>query len=71
MKSAYNLTKVSAPGTNTITKYEINPETKAVTPHYYTVTLKQTAFGTGPDAKYYKWGKECKESNNPRRNNPI
>ena len=44
-ESAYTLTKVDAPGTNIITKFEFDKEQNKLIPMYYRVDLKQTVYG--------------------------
>ena len=44
-ESAYTLTKVDAPGTNIITKFEFDKEQNKLIPMYYRVDLKQTDYG--------------------------
>ncbi len=47
--SSYTLVQVEVQGENTITKYEYDAATGAITPVYYRVDLKQTVYGH-PDA---------------------
>ena len=52
--SSYTLTQVETPTDNSITlyKYDNTGITEAIN---YEVNLKQTEYGSGDSAKYYKW----------------
>ncbi len=62
-ENAYTLVKVSTKGDDTITKFELNPETNKLEPKYYQVVLTQTEYGTGDTTKYYEWTKNAKGNN--------
>ena len=58
--NAYTLTKLQEGGSkpsgdNIVTKFVYNSQTGAMTPVYYRMDLKQTAYGKGDTTKYYGW----------------
>ena len=54
LKSGYELIPTDTVGTNTITKYILNDD-NTLTPKYFDVNLRQTEYGEGTNAIYYKW----------------
>src|SRR5574344_1872870 len=46
-QSAYSYTKVDTKGANTVTKFEYNAQTKAITPVFYRIDLKKSEYGSG------------------------
>lgn len=54
--SSYTLTEINEAANNSITKYLLT-EDGTTTPKYFQLGLKQTEYGEGDGAKYYKWDK--------------
>ena len=56
LKSSYTLTETTDTSLdNVITKYVYDETNNTLTEKHYQVNLKQTEYGTGDNAKYYKW----------------